>query len=295
VFNDVRVGFGGDESAVETVQRNDMSLDTGDFDYVCTLLRKQSGIGLDAGKEYLVETRLQPVAKQAGYASLAELITRLRSGPLNHLHVRVVEALMTNETQFFRDIHPFNALKTLILPELFQKRSAIRQLNVWCAAASTGQEPYSVAMLLADSFPNLAGWNVRCIASDISDGSLARARQGSYRQLEVKRGLPVPLLEKYFCKHGAKWQIAEQIRRRVEFRNINLVSAWPSLPQMDIIMMRNVLIYLDVETKKAILGKVRTLLKPDGYLFLGSAETTLNLDTAFDQVRFDKSICYQLK
>ena len=107
--------------------------------------------------------------------------------------------------------------------------------------------------------------------------------------------MPVPLLAKYFRKHGAKWQIAEQIRRRVEYRNINLVSAWPSLPQMDIIMMRNVLIYLDVETKKAILGKVRTLLKPDGYLFLGSAETTLNLDTAFDQVQFDKSICYQLK
>jgi chemotaxis protein methyltransferase CheR len=282
-------------AAVESVQRNDMSLDAGDFDYVCTLLRKQSGVALEAGKEYLVETRLPPVAKQAGYASLAELITRLRSGPRDHLHVKVVEALMTNETQFFRDIHPFHALKTTILPELFQKRSATRQLNVWSAAASIGQEPYSVAMLLADSFPDLAGWNVRCIASDISDAALARARQGCYRELEVNRGLPAPLLAKYFCKQGAEWQIAKQIRRRVEFRNINLVSAWPSLPQMDIIMMRNVLIYFDVETKKAILGKVRTLLKPDGYLFLGSAETTLALDTAFEQVQFDKAVCYQLK
>jgi chemotaxis protein methyltransferase CheR len=272
-----------------------MSLDAGDFEYVRALLRKKSGMVLEAGKEYLVETRLRPVAKQSGYASLADLIAQLRGRPLNDLHLRVVEALMTNETQFFRDIHPFDALKTAILPELIDKRTAVRQLNLWCAAASTGQEPYSLVMLIAESFPDLAAWDVRCIASDISDEILSRARQGSYRQLEVNRGLPAPLLGKYFCKQGTQWQIAEQIRSRVEFRNINLVMAWPSLPLMDIILLRNVLIYFDVETKTAILGKVRQLLKPDGYLVLGSSETTINLDTAFERVQFDKTVCYQLR
>jgi chemotaxis protein methyltransferase CheR len=272
-----------------------MSLEAGDFDYVCTLLRQQSGMVLEAGKEYLVETRLKPVAKQAGFASLTDLISQLRDRPLNQLHVSVVEALTTNETQFFRDIHPFEALQSSILPELFRKRAATRQLNVWCAAASTGQEPYSLAMLLADSFPDRASWHVRCLASDLSEEALARARQGCYRQLEVNRGLPPRLLTKYFSEQGADWQLAEQILRRVEFRNINLVAAWPVLPQMDLILMRNVLIYFNVETKKAILRKVRKVLKPDGYLFLGSAETTLNLDTAFEQVQFNKTVCYQLK
>jgi chemotaxis protein methyltransferase CheR len=272
-----------------------MSLDAGDFDYIRTLLRKQSGMVLEAGKEYLVETRLKPIAKQAGYASLTDLISQLRSRALNDLHVKVVEALTTNETQFFRDIHPFHALKTAILPELINTRAAVRRLNLWCAAASTGQEPYSVAMLLAESFPNLASWNVQCIASDISDEVLERARQGYYRQLEVNRGLPAPLLVKYFHRQGTQWQIAEQIRRRVEFRNINLVLDWPALPRMDIVFMRNVLIYFDVETKKGILGKVREILRPDGYLFLGSAETTINLDTAFEKVQIDKTVCYRLR
>ena len=272
-----------------------MALDAGDFDYVRGLLRKLSGLVLEAGKEYLVETRLTPVAKQAGYDSLPDLITQLRSRALNNLHMKVVEALTINETQFFRDIHPFRALRTTILPELINRRLAVRQLNLWCAAASTGQEPYSVAMLLAESFPDLANWNVRYIASDISDEVLEQAQQGYYSQLEVNRGLPAPLLVKYFGRQGTKWQIAEQIRRRVEFRNINLIQAWPSLPPMDIILMRNILIYFDVETKKAILGKVRQLLRPDGYLFLGSAETTLNLDTTFKKVQFDKTVCYQLR
>lgn len=272
-----------------------MSLDAGDFDYVCTLLREQSGMMLEPGKEYLVKTRVTPVAKQAGYGSLKDLIAQLRGRPLNHLHMQVVEAMMTHETQFFRDSHPFDALKTTILPELIKKRSAARQLRVWCAAAATGQEPYSVAMLLAEAFPDLSSWIVQCIASDLSAEVLDRARQGYYRQSEVDRGLPQPLLAKYFRRHGPQWQIAEQIRRRVEFRNINLVLAWPYLPPMDIIFLRNVLIYMDVETRRDILGRVRKLLKPDGYLFLGSTETTVNVDTAFQQVQIDKTVCYQLR
>ena len=272
-----------------------MSIDADDFTYVRTLFRDQSGMVLEVGKEYLVETRLTPLVQQAGLASVHDLIAQLRRHSPNALHTKVVEALATHETQFFRDVHPFNALKTAILPKLIARRATARRLNLWCAAASSGQEPYSVAMLLGEHFPHLATWHVQLIASDISDAVLEQARQGYYSQLEVNRGLPAPLLVKYFRRHGTKWQISEQIRRQVEFRNINLMNAWRLLPPMDIILMRNVLIYFDVEAKKAILGKARQLLKPDGYLFLGGAETTLNLDDAFMKVQFDRTVCYQLR
>jgi chemotaxis protein methyltransferase CheR len=168
-------------------------------------------------------------------------------------------------------------------------------LKVWSAAAATGQEPYSIAMLLADSFPELANWIVQCTASDLSNEVLEIARQGCYRQSEVERGLPAPMLEKYFRKQGADWRIAEQIRARVDFRRINLVLPWPSLPLMDIVLMRNVLIYMDSETKKDILARVRKLLKPDGYLLLGSTETTINLDPGFEQIQMGKTMCFRLR
>lgn len=272
-----------------------MSLDAGDFDYVCALLRKQAGVELEPGKEYLVETRLKPVVRLAGCQSLPDLMSKLRGRQRSPLHVKVVEAMMTNETQFFRDGHPFEALRTMILPSLVKERLASRELNFWCAAASTGQEPYSLAMLIADSFPQLADWNIRITASDYSEDVLQRARSGRFQQLEVDRGLPKNLLEKYFTKQGAQWQISDPIRQRVEFSRINLVDHWPMLPQMDLIMMRNVLIYFSAETKKAILAKVQRVLKRDGYLILGSAETTLNLDPAFEQVFFGRSVCYRLK
>lgn len=272
-----------------------MSLDTDEFEYVSTLLRQQSGMVLEAGKEYLVETRLGPIAKQAGHSTVNELIKQLRRSPANSLHTSVVEALTTNETQFFRDIHPFEALRTNILPALIEKRSTTRRLDIWCAAASTGQEPYSLAMLMDDAFPQLSSWSVRCLASDISEEALTRAREGLYRQLEINRGLPEPMLKKYFVKQGANWQISDQLRRRIEYRNINLIAPWPSMPALDLIMMRNVLIYFNIETKQQILAKVRRVLKPDGYLFLGSAETTLNLDTDYKQVQIGRSVCYQLK
>src|SRR5262249_25321645 len=172
--------------------------------------------------------------------------------------------------------------------------SAERQLSLWCAAAASGQEPYSVALLLAEHFPHLAHWNVQCIASDISNVLLERAQRACYSQHEVNRGLPAPLLRKYFQKNGSEWQLSEHIRRRCRFLHMNLIQAWPPLPPMDIIFMRNVLIYFDEDTKKTILGKVRQLLKPDGYLFLGSSETLLYRNTAFKKRQFDKTVCYQL-
>jgi len=272
-----------------------MALDADDFTYVRKLLHELSGVTLDGNKKYLVETRLTPVAYQEGCASLQDFITRLRLHAPGALHMKVVEALATKETQFFRDVHPFVALKTSILPELIEKRSAERRLNLWCAAIASGQEPYSVAMLLLEHFPHLANWNVHFVASDISASALEQAQQGYYSQLEVNRGLSTPLLLKYFRRQGTRWQISEQVRRRVQFCKINLIHAWPSLPPMDVILMRNVLIYFNVETKKAILGKVCQLLRPDGYLFLGSAETTLNLHASFKKVQFDKAVCYQAR
>ncbi len=271
-----------------------MSLNNADFDYICKLVHEHSAIVLEADKGYLVESRLTPLAHQQGFASLQQLIAHLRAQSSNGLHQKVVETLTINETLFFRGVNPFEALKKWVLPELLAKRASERQLNLWCSACSSGQEPYSVAMLLREHFPTLANWTLQFVASDISGEMLTRAREGRYSQLEINRGLPATLLVKYFHKQGLEWQIREDIRRMVEFRQINLAEAWPSLPHMDIIFMRNVLIYFDLETKKAILGKVGRLLRPDGYLFLGAAETTLRVNDSFERTWFDKAGCYKL-
>jgi chemotaxis protein methyltransferase CheR len=266
-----------------------------EFDYVRRLVYDRAAIVLEPGKAYLVESRLEPVAREAGLGSLRELIRRLQTEQQHALHVRVVEAMTTNETSFFRDTHPFEALRQTLLPELIARRAAERRLHLWCAACSSGQEPYSLAILLREHFPQLATWSLRFIASDISREMLARSSEGCYSQLEVNRGLPASLLAKYFQRQGLQWQVKEEIRRMVEFREINLSQRFPTLPLMDLVLMRNVLIYFDVDTKKAILGKVRALLRPDGYLILGHAETTVNLDAAYERVRLDQISCYRLR
>ncbi|MCI0699862.1 MAG: protein-glutamate O-methyltransferase CheR [Planctomycetia bacterium] len=267
---------------------------TDEFDFVCRLVRERSSIVLEAGKEYLVESRLAPIARQLQLGSVGELIGRLRSGSDNGLHIRVVEAMVTNETSFFRDIHPFEGLKGTVIPELMRARKSERQLNVWSAACSTGQEPYSFVIMLREHFPELSGWRVNVLATDLSTEVLGRAREGRYNQIEVNRGLPAPVLVRYFKQRGTQWELSEEIRRAVEFREMNLARLWPVLPKMDIIFLRNVMIYFDVETKKAILGRVARLLRPDSYLLLGSAETTLNLDLSFRRVENIKGGFYQL-
>lgn len=266
-----------------------------DFDYVRGLMRERSGMVLEPGKEYLLESRLSPVARREGFASLQALMAHLRAKPLNGLHQTVVEALTTNETSFFRDFHPFEALRQEILPRLMVKRSSERRLRIWCGACASGQEPYSIAMLLRDQFPALDVWLLQIIATDLSTAMLERAQRGRYSQSEVNRGLPAALLIKYFKKAGVEWELRDEIRKMVEFHQMNLASWWPALPKMDIIFMRNVLIYLDTETRKAILSKVRRLLRPDGYLFLGGAETTFSIDSSFTHVQFGQSVCYQLR
>jgi chemotaxis protein methyltransferase CheR len=270
-------------------------LNSDDFAYIAKLIHDRSAIVLETGKEYLVESRLLPIARNEGCASVADLVARLRSLSINGLQQKVVEAMTTNETSFFRDLHPFETLKKTVLPELIAKRGDERKLNLWCAASSSGQEPYTIALILCEHFPALAHWTVRFLATDLSQEMVERARVGRYSQLEVNRGLPAPLLVKYFHRQGAEWRVKEELRRMVEFRQMNLVEAWPALPEMDVIFMRNVLIYFDVSTKKHILAKVRRLLRPDGYLFLGAAETTLNLDDGFERMQFEKAGCYRLR
>jgi len=272
-----------------------MSLTTAEFGYIQRLVLEQSGIVLDDDKQYLAESRLQPLARRAGFNSLSSLVASLLARKFDGIHRQVVEAMTTNETSFFRDFHPYEALRKSVLPQFMHKRASSKELNIWSAACSSGQEPYSIAMLLQEDFRGMAGWNVRLIASELSAEMLTRAREGRYSQLEVNRGLPAKLLVKYFRQQGADWQIAEDLRKCVEFVAINLAGFWPALPPMDIILMRNVLIYFGVETKKAILRKARQVLKQDGLLFLGGAETTFNLDDSFERVQFERTICYQVR
>jgi len=272
-----------------------MTLSLPAFDYIRALVQKRSAMVLDQEKAYLVEARLCNLARLEGYPSADELVAQLRAGPEDGLHCKVVEAMTINETSFFRDIHPFESLRQVVIPDLVQRRRIERSLNFWCAACSSGQEPYSLAMLLRQHFHELSGWNTRVLARDISTDMVARARQGVYSQLEVNRGLTPHFLGKFFDKQGTDWRIKDEVRRLVEFRSLNLIGAWPVLPSMDVILLRNVLIYFDVPTKKLILARLRQLLRPDGYLFLGGAETTLNLDDAFERVQLDRFSCYRLR
>ncbi len=265
-----------------------------DFNYICKLLRERSAIVLEAGKEYLVESRLTPLVRELKLTSISELVQQVRLQPNNGLQTRIVEAMVTTETSFFRDHHPFEALRKIVIPELINRRREERRLQIWCAASSTGQEPYSLALLLRDHFPELATWNLSILASDISAEMLNRAREGRYNQIEANRGLPITLLVKHFKQHGTTWQLNDDIRRMVRFQEINLAQAWPPLTRLDLVLIRNVMIYFDVEMKKSILQRIADLLRPDGYLLLGGAETTFNLVDSYRRVEHLKTGFYQL-
>lgn len=275
-----------------TDMRTSASVSAADFDYVRTLVRARAGIVLEPGKEYLVESRLAPVARAEGLGGIAELVAALRQGRPG-LETLVVDAMTTNETSFFRDIHPFDALRTQVLPQLIERRRANRELSLWCAAASSGQEPASICMLVREHFPELAGWRLRVLATDISPSMIERARQGRYSQLEVNRGLPARYLVKYFERQGADWQLKAEIRDMVEYRLLNLAEPWPTIGQMDLVFIRNVLIYFDRDTKKQVLQGIRKILRPDGFLVLGSSETTFNIDESWTSRTFGRTIFYQ--
>ena len=263
--------------------------------YVCTIVRDRAAIELEFSKAYLIEARLSPLAKQHGFASTTDFIQGVRSRRQPELERRLVEAMTTNETSFFRDIHPFEALKKAILPELIRLRASKRALNIWSAACSTGQELFSVAMLIRENFPDLASWNIRLVGTDLSEEVLRRARDAKFSQVEVNRGLPAALLVKYFQRDGMHWYLCPELRAMASFTNLNLIEKWPPLLLMDVVFLRNVLIYFSPETKKQILHKIRQLMAPNAVLFLGAAETTMGLDSSFERVELNNSVFYRTK
>ncbi|MGE3177745.1 MAG: protein-glutamate O-methyltransferase CheR [Vicinamibacterales bacterium] len=263
------------------------------FDYVRDFVKNEAGIVLDAGKEYLVESRLAPLVRSEGLASIEALVQALRASRQTDLHRKVVDAMTTNETTFFRDVEPFELLRKELLPTLIQSRKLSKRLSIWYAASSTGQEPYSVSILIREHFPELSDWKIEQVATDISRKALDRAKAGRYSQLEVNRGMPAQLLLRYFEKHGLEWQLKESIRSMVDYREMNLNSMWPRLPSFDIVFIRNVMIYFDVPAKQKILSRIYDLLRPDGYMFLGAAETTLNLDERFQRLPANRAGCYR--
>lgn len=272
----------------------DTTLCAADYDFIVDLVRRKSALLLEPGKEYLVKSRLAPLAERYGLASITQFISTVRIGDDLRM-AEIVEAMVTTETSFFRDLHPFETLKKTVLPELIERRRPQRRLRVWFAASSSGQEPYSFAMLLKEHFPKLADWDVQLSATDISEQMLARCRAGLYSQIEVNRGLPVALLLKWFKQIGGQWQLDDAIRKQVTFSRLNLAQPWPAMPTWDLIFLRNVMIYFDTEVKKSILSQAGGVLQKDGYLILGGAETTLNLHDSFARIESLKAGFYQWK
>jgi len=269
-------------------------LSDADVDFVRTVVHAAAAIVIEPSKRYLIESRLGPLARLDGM-TIPELIAAARRDPLGRHHRDIVEAMTTNETSWYRDVHPFDALRTHVLPRLVERRRNERALTIWSAACSTGQEPYSIAMLIRDEFPELANWNVRIVATDLSRAAVARAEQGVYSQLEVNRGLPARQLATHFTRDGACWTISPVIRSMVRFGVANLIGPWPSMPPADVVMLRNVMIYFDVATKRRLLDRLHGAMRPDGYLFLGNAETTMNLDDRYQRVEPSRAGCYQLR
>ena len=252
-----------------------------DFDFVRKLLKQRSGLSLSEEKQYLVESRLMPLAQRLGYAGLTDLIRKLRSGLDEKLTVAVVEAMTTNETFFFRDRIPFEHFRSFIMPQLMAARARHKRIRIWCAAASTGQEPYSFAMALKEMGRQVEDYRIEIVATDISTEVLDKARAGIYSHFEVQRGLPIQLLIKYFTQTGDMWQIAPDIRAMVQFRPFNLLCDLSRNGVFDLVVCRNVLIYFDQEAKSEMLEKLAQVTAPDGYLILGAAETTIGLTQAF--------------
>lgn len=263
-----------------------------DFDFVSQLLRKRAGIVLTGDKMYLLESRLAPLARKEGLPSIDDLIHVIRSRREERLIAQLVDVMTTNETFFFRDKTPFEHLKEAIFPVLAQARRGSR-IRIWCAACSTGQEPYSIAMML-DQNPGLTGGvPVEIVATDISDRCLDRARQGLFTQFEVQRGLPVQMLMHYFTQQDDHWRISERLRQMVSFRKLNLMEPTYNLGRFDIVFCRNVLIYFDSATKTDVMERIAGVMNPGGFLLLGAAETVVGLSQAFDATQ-DRRGLYKL-
>ena len=258
-------------------------MNSNDFEFLREFLYRRSGLALTPDKSYLLESRLAPIARKMKLRTLADLVAHMRKGTDQLLTTEIVEAMTTNETLFFRDRWPFERFTAIILPTLMERNAATRRVRIWCAACSSGQEPYSLAMLLAEAGARLAGWQIEIIATDISDEMLERCRKGWYSTFEVQRGMPPDLLKKYFTKDGEGWLISEKLRGMVKFRNFNLLQepSTAGITGLDLIFCRNVLIYFDEATRKKVFAGMAKVMKPGGYLCLGGAETVIGISDAF--------------
>jgi chemotaxis protein methyltransferase CheR len=272
-----------------------MTITPTDFQYVRELMLTRSSIVLEPGKEYLVESRLLPLARRHGEQDVAGLLARLRTRLDMGLQTEIIDALTTNETSWFRDRHPYDALANHLLPAAIRNRGTDRRLNIWSAACSSGQEPYSIAMTMLDSQPMLASWHTTIVATDLATSMVARTKEGFYSQLEINRGLPATHLVRHFERDGTGWRVRKNLRDMVHVYQHNLVTQPPSQGPYDIVFLRNVLIYFSRDTKRDILSRVRRVMRPDGFLVLGAAETTLNLDDNFDRVEMGNASVYRLK
>lgn len=266
-----------------------------EFAYIRDLLRERAGIYLDDDKEYLAESRITAIAQEEGFKNYREFIGHLRwRNPNSRLLRRVIESLMTNETFFFRDMFVFDTLRDHILPEIIKNRRNNKTLKIMSNACSTGQESYSLAMLINRHFRQLDDWDVMIMGTDYSEGNLSKAKKGRYSKGEILRGLPEDFRSQYFQEVGNEFELSSAIREKVNFRELNLKDSWLNFPRMDIIFLRNVLIYFDSTSREEILAKARNLLQPDGYLILGSSETLIGLETPFKNNRIGRLECYRL-
>ncbi len=261
-----------------------------DYEFVGELLKRRSGLVLAPGKDYLLESRLMPIVRERGLESLGDLVAELRRPGSDALQADVTEAMTTNESFFFRDNTPFDLFRQDMLPAMLEARATKRKLRIWCAACSTGQEPYSLSIILKEMADKLVGWRVEIVATDLSTEVLEKAKVGMYSQFEVQRGMPIQLLVKYFTQVGELWNIDAGIRAMVDYRKLNLLESFSHLGSFDIVFCRNVLIYFDQPTKAKVLSGVASLIAPDGYLLLGAAETVLGITEEFKPVPNKKGL-----
>ena len=252
-----------------------------DYEFLRKLLKERSGLDLSPDKQYLVESRLVPLARRIGLPGITDLVQKIKAGSAEALTADVVEAMTTNETFFFRDKIPFDHLRETMLPALLQARAGRRALRIWCAASSTGQEPYSIAMCLKEFGAPLAGWRIEILATDLSQGVLEKSKSGLFSQFEVQRGLPIQLLVKHFTQVGELWQLNADIRAMVQHRQLNLLHDFGHLGTFDVIFCRNVLIYFDQDTKSGIFERLAKVVEPDGFMALGAAESVVGISDAF--------------
>jgi chemotaxis protein methyltransferase CheR len=251
-----------------------------DYEYLRNYLKERSGLDLAADKQYLIESRLFPLARESGLPGIGELVQKMKGGARD-LNARVVEAMTINETFFFRDKTPFDHFRDLIMPRMLRARAKRRSIRIWCAAGSTGQEPYSLAMSVKEMGAALAGWRIEIIATDLSQEVLEKSKAGLYSQFEVQRGLPIQMLLKHFNQVGELWQINADIRAMVRHRQLNLLHDFSQLGVFDLIFCRNVLIYFDQQTKTGVLSRLAKAIEADGFLVLGAAETVFGLTSVF--------------